>query len=125
MTHHLAITSRDHCDTLCILVCEKTGKPILSGEPRENFCGDTRHPTHGDAPHKSGSAGQYTDATGVTYYVASINAKWVPIEEEGHTVHWRCDQTEQTGEMSFESKSAAMQFTTLFSPHVTVTVAKD
>ena len=43
----------------------------------------------------------------------------------GYTVYWRCADTDQDGEMSFPDKESAMQFTTLFATHVTVTVVKD
>ncbi len=46
-------------------------------------------------------------------------------EGQTYTVAWVCYQSQQTGELSFADRDAAMQFTALFAPHVSVTVIKD
>ena len=47
------------------------------------------------------------------------------MNDQTYTVHWVCYRSAQRGELSFGSKDEAMQFTTLFATHVSVTVVKD
>jgi hypothetical protein len=47
------------------------------------------------------------------------------MEYQTYTVQWVCYATNQRGELSFGDRDTAMQFTTLFAGHVSVTVIKD
>ena len=46
-------------------------------------------------------------------------------DDQTYTVHWVCYRSNQRGELTFEDRDEAMQFTTLFAPHVSVTLVKD
>ncbi len=73
------IKSLDYAGRVCTLVHVDTEKPVKLNETVENFRGDPRTVTGGEAPHKPSSSGKiYTKERGGTSYPGTCKLMWKP-----------------------------------------------
>lgn len=80
------IESRNHAGRICILVDNKTLKPLTAGSTVETFRGEKVELVGGAAPHKPSSEGfVYVKKPGASftkqYYAGVIDASWVSLDE--------------------------------------------